>query len=262
MSRRAYRGAGNSAGDRLLGLSLLAMDLALFSADGLASLLRWAHFVAGFAWLGLLYTLHFVLGPFLAAAEAPVRTGFVRGFLPRALAWFRWTSLATVLAGLALLLVRVAQAGPPVLGHSWGVVVQLGSAIGVVLFLNVWLLLWPQQRIVIASAESVATGGPPDPRAALAIDRAFLVARVNVLLSVPMLWLMGAAAHLPIFGGGERGLLPTLLSLALVLAVEAIAVWGKRGVGPAAWLEKVWPPVGLGVALSAAIYLLLELAST
>lgn len=243
-------------------LSLQAMDLSLFGADGVAFLFRWVHLLAGVAWLGLLYYFNFVQAPFFATTEPAVRTGVTRGMMPRALAWFRWGAVATVLSGLVMLGVRVAQAGPSVLGANWGVLIQLGATIGIVMFLNVWLIIWPKQRIVVASTESVATGGPADARAAAAADRAFLASRTNVVLSFPMLLLMGAASHLQILGAEESGVLPTVLSLLAVAAFEGVAVWGQRGRGPAKMLEKPFVVAHVGLALSVVIYLLLELAVT
>ena len=54
------------------------------------------------------------------------------------------------------------------------------------MFLNVWLIIWPKQRIVIASAEKAAAGGEADPAAAGALAKAGLASRTNTLFSFPM----------------------------------------------------------------------------
>lgn len=238
------------------------MDIALFSGDGVSFLFRWVHLLAGVAWVGLLYYFNFVQTPFFAETEPAVRVGAIRRLVPRAMRWFRWAAVATLVTGLVMLLVRVAQAGPGVLGGSWGVLIQLGATIGIVMFLNVFLLIWPNQRLVIDSTESVATGGSADARAAAAGERAFLASRTNVILSVPMLFLMGAATHLPVLDAGRSGVLPTVLSLVLVALFEAIAIWGHKGRGSAKMLDKPVAVALIGLALAIAIYLLLELAST
>jgi uncharacterized membrane protein len=63
-------------------------------------LLRWVHFVAGIAWVGLLYFFVLVNGPFLAGADASTRMKVVPQLMPRAMWWFRWASVVTVLAGI------------------------------------------------------------------------------------------------------------------------------------------------------------------
>jgi uncharacterized membrane protein len=67
--------------------------------------------------------------------------------------------------------------------HSIGI----GGALGVIMLLNVWGIIWPAQKRIIAAT---AAGTPPD--AALA-RRAFLASRTNAWLSLPMLWFMGTS---------------------------------------------------------------------
>ena len=63
--------------------------------------LRWLHFVAGITWVGLLYFFVLVNGPFLQELDPQQRGVVVPRLMPRALWWFRWSSVVTVLAGLA-----------------------------------------------------------------------------------------------------------------------------------------------------------------
>jgi len=63
-------------------------------------LLRWIHFVAGIAWIGLLYFFNLVNTPFLKAIDAPTRSKVLPVLMPRALWWFRWSAVVTVLAGI------------------------------------------------------------------------------------------------------------------------------------------------------------------
>ena len=62
---------------------------------------RWVHFVAGITWVGLLYFFVLVNGPFLQGLDAQQRGVVVPRLMPRALWWFRWSSVVTVVAGLA-----------------------------------------------------------------------------------------------------------------------------------------------------------------
>ncbi len=62
--------------------------------------LRWIHLVAGITWIGLLYFFNLVNLPFLQEADAKSQSMVVTRLLPRALWWFRWSALVTVLAGM------------------------------------------------------------------------------------------------------------------------------------------------------------------
>jgi uncharacterized membrane protein len=63
-------------------------------------LLRWIHFIAGITWIGLLYFFNLVNTPFLKAIDATTRSKVVPALMPRALWWFRWSAVVTVLAGI------------------------------------------------------------------------------------------------------------------------------------------------------------------
>ncbi|MBI4421837.1 MAG: urate hydroxylase PuuD [Gemmatimonadetes bacterium] len=199
----------------------------LFTGYGLELLLRWLHFLSGITWIGLLYYFNFVQGPFFAEADAATKSAATQKLVPRALWWFRWAAMLTFLSGLAILLKRGA-AGAGVWNTPWGVAILTGAAFGTLMFLNVWLVIWPNQKIVIASATAVAGGGPADPRAAAAGRRAFLASRSNVVLSFPMLFFMGAASHLPFNIVGSTGWYALLIAAVLVL-VEANALAGSSG---------------------------------
>lgn len=70
-----------------------------FSANFLM-LLRWIHLASGILWLGLLYFFNLINFPFMKEMEGPVRMKVIPLLMPRALWWFRWASVATVLAGI------------------------------------------------------------------------------------------------------------------------------------------------------------------
>jgi uncharacterized membrane protein len=63
-------------------------------------LLRWIHFIAGILWIGLLYYFNLVSTPFLQELDPQTRMAVVPRLMPRALWWFRWSSVVTVLAGI------------------------------------------------------------------------------------------------------------------------------------------------------------------
>ncbi|MEX2129911.1 MAG: urate hydroxylase PuuD [Pseudohongiellaceae bacterium] len=188
---------------------------------------RWIHFFAGVAWIGLLYYFNFVQGEYFKEADAAAKSSAISKLVPRALWWFRYGALFTFLSGLAL-------AG--FLGQTINYYIVVGMLLGTLMFLNVWLVIWPNQQIVIASTNQVIGGGAALPEAAGAAAKAGLASRTNTLFSLPMLFFMGASAHL----GGNGSLPMTLveesvstlaiaLSLVIIAGLEFNALRGKQG---------------------------------
>ena len=64
-------------------------------------LLRWIHLIAGITWIGLLYFFNLVNVPFQQELDAQTRLVVVPKLMPKALWWFRWSSVVTVLVGIA-----------------------------------------------------------------------------------------------------------------------------------------------------------------
>lgn len=241
----------------------LAMFQDIFHAPSGSDLtriiLRWSHFVAGITWIGMLYFFNLVNVNFMKALDAPTKKIVVPNLMPKALWYFRWGALVTVIAGLgyyAMYLLRpdVINANSDAAGANvwlilliwiiigavtWAIFafvllpnlnkdgkilaaataalviamavaiiwfldsqltgrrdhwasnktlsIGIGGALGLIMLLNVWGIIWPaQKRIIAATAE----GTPPD--AALA-RRAFLASRTNAWLSLPMLFFMGTS---------------------------------------------------------------------
>lgn len=193
--------------------------MAIFSDAGIQFLLRWIHFLAGITWIGLLYYFNFVQAPFFAEADASTKSVATQKLVPRALWWFRWSAMLTFLSGLAVLALRRASWTDP-----WGLTILTGAAFGTLMFLNVWLVIWPNQKVVIANAVATAGGRQANPAAAAAARRAFLASRTNVVFSFPMLFFMGAASHFPLDAMGNRALWGiALLAILAVLEINALA---------------------------------------
>lgn len=221
-------------------------------------LLRWIHFLAGITWIGLLYYFNFVQTPFFAETDPAVRSGAIQKLVPRALWWFRWGAMVTFLAGLLIYLHKLEQAG--VAGFystSYGWAITVGGLLGTIMFLNVWLVIWPNQKVVIASATQVAQGGQAIPEAAALARRAALASRTNTLFSIPMLFYMGAASHLTLFGeagaGGIAGLI--VIGGVIIAAVELNALIGSQGPTKKP-LDTVSGTLWAGFVLAAILYLL------
>lgn len=170
--------------------------LDLFSHAGFLFLIRWSHFLAGITWIGLLYYFNFIQGAFLASvSEAGTKKDVTTKLLPRALWWFRWGALFTVLAGLILYIDMASRSGAGFGGFmatQQGASITIGGLMGIIMLLNVWGIIWPNQKRIIAAAEQgkgpTELGG--NPRAA------FLASRTNTLLSIPMLFFMAASSHI------------------------------------------------------------------
>lgn len=169
-------------------------------------LLRWLHFLAGITWIGLLYYFNFVQGPFMAEADPATKSAATQKLVPRALAWFRWSALITFLSGAAIIGDRLGRApeGTSASSSPWAITIFTGALFGTIMLINVWGVIWRNQKVVIASAKSAASGGQANAAAPAAARRAFLASRTNVVFSVPMLFYMGAATHYPLPGGGNQ----------------------------------------------------------
>jgi uncharacterized membrane protein len=139
--------------------------------------------------------------------------------------------MVTFLAGLLMYLIRLHQMGGDAFFSSqYGVAINLGGLLGTIMFLNVWLVIWPNQQIVIASANQAAQGGQPLPAAAGAGRRAGLTSRTNTVFSIPMLFFMGAAMHYPgLVGPSAAQGLFWLITLIITAAVEYNALVGTQG---------------------------------
>ena len=221
----------------------------IFNQDFVFHVFRWIHFIAGVAWIGHLYYFNFVQGAFFSETDAQTKSACIRGLVPKALWWFRWGAMFTFLSGLVMLGL-VSHGNAAIFTTSYGVWILIGSALGTLMFLNVWLVIWPNQKIVIASANAVANGGQADPKAAGAASRAGIVSRTNVLFSLPMLFMMGASRHLPLAISPETQWMNLILVLAVVIGlVEVNALFGKMGP-----MAKVSGVIHLGIVYTALIF--------
>ncbi len=177
-------------------------------------LFRWGHVLFGITWIGMLYYFNFVQGEYFKEAEDSARADATAKLAPRALWWFRWGAMFTFLTGCYLLFL---------LGGGATQYIVLGALMGTLMFLNVWLVIWPAQKIVIGIEEGdKATAGP----------KALLASRTNTLFSGPMLFGMLASKHgsysVSGFESGMNFSDPGLLvPIILILALEANGLFGK-----------------------------------
>jgi len=223
--------------------------------------LRWIHFLAGITWIGLLYFFNLVGFRLMKELDPAARGKVMPALMARAMWWFRWSALVTVLAGLAywgqivsaeahaagegsgratasfFLIWTIAWAAlyaillpgkkwlesPWVLttvyvvvigvaaylferlnSHGWEtnsvISIGIGGGIGWLMLLNVWGVVWRIQKRLILWTKANAENGTPMPEKAPRMARiSFLTARASAILTIPMLFFMGASSHYPMF---------------------------------------------------------------
>ena len=117
----------------------------------------WIHVLVGITWIGLLYYFNFVQVPGMAGAKADgTAAGISKHIAPRALLWFRWAALATWITGVLIIEAMKHQTGFGVLdvftfkavGNSH--IIGMGAWLGTIMLFNVWVLIWPNQKKVLA----------------------------------------------------------------------------------------------------------------
>lgn len=206
-------------------------------------LFRWLHVAFGITWIGLLYYFNFIQGEYFKEADPMAKADATKKLAPRALWWFRWGAMLTFLTGLVMLeLIRLGSGG-----HGWNGYIAMGALMGTLMFLNVWLIIWPNQKIVCGIVQGDATQAAP---------KALLASRTNTLFSLPMLLGMMGSFH----GIGHASYLITQsisvglwIVLALIVVLEINAIVGK--LGP---LASVTGVVTSSVALTAIFLALMQ----
>lgn len=165
---------------------------------GFETLARAGHILTGITWIGLLYFFNYVQTPAYAQLSDGARSEALRKLTFRALWWFRWAAAATFVFGLLIISVQEMSddnGATPYWSGQRGTAILTGILFGTTMFLNVWGIIWRNQKIVIGSAETVANGGQADPAAAGAAKKAARASRCNTFFSFTMLFFMVFAAH-------------------------------------------------------------------
>jgi uncharacterized membrane protein len=226
-------------------------------------LLRWFHFIAGVTWIGLLYFFNLVNVPVQKLMDADTKKKVNPELLGRALWYFRWGAVVTVLAGLmyyAMVILKADVNNANALGggnlksivillawltypivlfaiefliikkvpaltkdgrvfavvmivlvlfFTWALTrfftgmmtvgtesyasnktysIGIGGAYGIVMLLNVWGIIWPNNKRILAATAGTGPAAPPE-----LARQAFIASRTNAWMSLPMLLFMGTS---------------------------------------------------------------------
>ena len=179
---------------------MLAIADGIFHRNGLTQLIRAAHILAGVTWIGLLYYFNLVQVPAYAAFgdEGKARNIAIDKVTRRALWWFRWAAISTVVLGLFITMAEpnfYKPAGTSFGKTSNGITISLGMLLGIIMMLNVWGVIWRNQKVVLANAANVLAGGEANPDAPAAGRKAVMASRQNFIFSFAMLFTMVVASH-------------------------------------------------------------------
>lgn len=181
----------------LIGILLLIAAMVGLHQGGMGKaywieFLRFLHVWAGILWIGLLYYFNFVQIPTMPKIDPPeLKAGVTRFIAPKALFWFRYSALLTVILGLLIIELRVSGDAGRALGLAEAKrTIGIGMWLGLIMAANVWFVIWPNQKKALGIV-------PAEDAAKLrAGSVAMMASRTNLILSFPMLYCMIAAAHI------------------------------------------------------------------
>jgi uncharacterized membrane protein len=224
--------------------AVLAVD-GFFSRLALGSFgFRWLHILAGITWIGLLYYFNLVQVPAFAAFgdEARARNIAIDKVARKALWWFRWAAISTFVTGILITLVTEDYYSNDYGKQAGGIAITTGMLIGTIMMLNVWGVIWRNQKVVLANAANLVAGGEADPGAAAAGRKAFMASRQNTMFSVTLLFFMVFKSHSPVSGeiisSGKMGAF-------WAITIVIIAVLEINALGLMPW--KATPNKGLNI---------------
>jgi uncharacterized membrane protein len=175
---------------------------------------RWASVLTVF--VGLMYYAMYILSPDAKRANAKgwvallvwlliiVLTFAITFFAVRKVdnGWVLALIVGIVIMVMAIIIVKwIDMAIPGQASHS-AFSIGIGGALGIIMMLNVWGVIWPNQKRLIAWTYNNAENGTAIPAESAKLARlAFLASRMNMWLSIPMLFLMLSSQRFPgVFG--------------------------------------------------------------
>ena len=167
-------------------LSTLFISLIIYLGDFQGIIIFWIwflrllHVIAGIIWVGLLFYFNFIQIPNMLKIPDNQKSAISNIIAPSALFWFRWSAMATIIFGIMLAYFQGYIVEAFTLSEThW--VIGIGMYLGIIMFLNVWLIIWPNQKKVLGIIKV------EDNEKKLSSKRAFNFSRLNLVLSIPML---------------------------------------------------------------------------
>jgi uncharacterized membrane protein len=159
-----------------------------------SAIFRYFHVISGIMWIGLLWYFNFVQIPNMPNIPDEQKPAIGKIIAPAALFWFRWAALSTIITGLIVAYLNgyINQAMTLGLlgGDAKSITIGIGMWLGIIMAYNVWMIIWPNQKIALGIIESDANKKAKSARTAM------LTSRINTLLSFPMLLSMVSAQNL------------------------------------------------------------------
>ena len=243
--------------------------MAIFSKAGLGGAFLIAHVIVAIMWMGLLWFFNFVQTPAYAEMDPAARNNAFDKLTWRALWWFRWAAAATVTFGLLVLAVGGKDSfGGDFWKSTAGVTLLIGILFGVTMLYNVWMIIWPNQQIVIANARKVQSGGEADPNAPAAARAGAMASRQNTIFSLPLLVFMVGASHFYALShfsgrpGGAKWFIYLLIGVVVLVVLELNAlgkISGRGSTGLNVIYETHKNAMYAGFALILGFYILAEI---
>ncbi|MCH2676985.1 MAG: urate hydroxylase PuuD [Alphaproteobacteria bacterium] len=181
-------------GFALLVLIILLLGMDTFFAPGSERwwkfFFRWLHLLSGIMWIGLLWYFNFVQIPSMPKIPDEQKPAIGKVIAPTALWWFRWGAMATIVTGLILAHLS-GYLGTLALGLGSENIsaIGIGMWLGIIMWFNVWFVIWPNQKRALGIVEASDDAKKASARTAM------LFSRTNTLLSIPMLYAM-VSGHL------------------------------------------------------------------
>jgi uncharacterized membrane protein len=171
----------------LLAIAVM-MKWAPYAPVDLNSVTHWLHTFFGVLWIGLLYYLNFVQVPTMPSVPAELKKGVTGYIAPKVFFFFRYSALLTVITGLIITInAGYAHQAFTFSGEGNVNLIGLGMWLALIMFFNVWVLIWPAQKKILGIVEAT------DEEKAKATPLALAASRTNLLLSLPMLYCMVSA---------------------------------------------------------------------
>lgn len=214
----------------------------LFTESGLNGLFRMSHAMVAFMWMGLLWFFNFVQVPAFAEMDPAARNNAFDKLSWRALWWFRHSAWLTVATGILVFGVDGVDGmlyDGDFMKTSGGMVLTAAILFALIMLYNVWMVIWPNQQVVIANARTVQGGGEANPDAPAAARKAAMASRQNLIFSMFVVPAMiGGGAAGVFFGGfdtfndGGLRVLYWLVILAIAAGMELNALGIVGGTAP------------------------------